>query len=69
MTSSKNLTCNGNLRQVFISVYSSVADPDPNLDPDPSDPFVFGRPGSEPDLLVRGMDTDPDPDPSITKQK
>jgi hypothetical protein len=38
-------------------------DPDPN--PDPSDPCVFGLPGSDP--LVRGMD--PDPDPSIIKQK
>ncbi len=24
----------------------SVADPDPNTDPDPSDPYVFGPPGS-----------------------
>jgi len=25
---------------------SSVADPDPNSDPDPTDPFVFGPPVS-----------------------
>ena len=25
----------------------NVADPDPNKDPDPSDPYVFGPPGSE----------------------
>jgi hypothetical protein len=31
--------------------------------PDPPDPSVFGLP----DPLVRGMD--PDPDPSISKQK
>ncbi len=39
-------------------------------DPDPSDPHVFGLLGLlDPDLdpLTRGMD--PDPDPSITKQK
>ncbi len=41
-----------------INETSSV--PDPN--PDPPDPHVFGPPG-----LVRGMD--PDPDPSIVKQK
>ncbi len=45
----------------------SVADPDPN--PDLSDPYVFGPPGSgltllDPDPLVRGMD----PDPSIAKE-
>jgi hypothetical protein len=27
-------------------VQCSVADPDPNLDPDPPDPLVFGPPGS-----------------------
>jgi hypothetical protein len=49
----------------------SVADPDPNLDPDPPDPHVFGL--LDPDPLVRGMDPDPDPaldpdpDPSIIK--
>ncbi len=39
-------------------------------DPDPSDPYVFGPPGSEPDPLVRGIDPDsyPAPDPSIIKQ-
>ena len=36
-----------------------------NLDPDPSDPYVFGPPGTDPDPLVRRMD----PDPSIIKQK
>ncbi len=48
---------------------SSVPDPDPN--PDPLDPRVFGLP--DPDPLVRGMDPDPaldpDPDPSIIMQK
>jgi hypothetical protein len=34
-------------------------------DPDPLDPYVLGL--LDPDLLVRGMD--PDPDPFITKQK
>jgi hypothetical protein len=44
----------------------SVADP--NQYPDPPDPRVFGPPGSgSGDPLVRGMD--PDPDPSINKQK
>jgi hypothetical protein len=47
------------------SVKTSVADPDPNLDPDLADPYVFGL--LEPDPLVRGMDLDPDP--SIIKQK
>jgi hypothetical protein len=45
---------------------SSVADPDPN-----PDPLVFGL--LDPDLLVRGMDPDPDPaldpNPSIIMQK
>jgi hypothetical protein len=40
-------------------VFSSVADPDP------SDPFVLGL--LDPEPLVRGMD--PDPAPSIIKQK
>jgi hypothetical protein len=48
-------------------VQISVADPNP--DPDPSDPRVFGPP----DPLVRGMDPDPaldpDPEPSILMQK
>ncbi len=39
---------------------SSVADPD---QPDPHD---FGPPGSR---SIRGMDSDPDPDPSIIMQK
>jgi hypothetical protein len=30
----------------LISVNASVADPDLNQDPDPSDPFDFGPPGS-----------------------
>jgi hypothetical protein len=46
---------------------TSVSDPDPR--PDPSDPYVFGPSDPNPDPLVRGMDTAPDPDPSITKQK
>ncbi len=47
---------------------SSVANPDPNLDPDL---HVFGPPGADPDPLIRGVDPDPAPDldPSITKQK
>jgi hypothetical protein len=32
-------------------------------DPDPQDPHVFGPPGSDP--LVRGMDPDLAPDPSL----
>ncbi len=36
-------------------------------DQDPSDPYVFGPPDPDPDLLGRGMD--PAPDPSVTKQK
>jgi hypothetical protein len=48
---------------LILSVIS-VAD----LDPHPSDPYVIGRLGLlDPDPLVRGMD--PDPDPSIIKQK
>jgi hypothetical protein len=42
-----------------------AADPDPNL----SDPCVLGLLDADPDPLVRGMDPDPNPDPSITKQK
>ncbi len=47
-------------RQNFVKLFYSVPDPDPN-----PDPHVFGPLGSGP--LVRGMD--PDPDPSISKQK
>ncbi len=38
-------------------------------DPDPPDPHVLGLP--DPDSLFRGMDLalNPDPDPSIIKQK
>jgi hypothetical protein len=46
--------------------WHGVADPDP----DPPDPRVFGPPGSGSGFisqLVRGID--PDPDPSIIKQK
>jgi hypothetical protein len=50
---------------VFDSLRSSVADPD--LNPDPRDPYVFGPPGSGSGLFVTGMD--PDPDPSIIIQK
>jgi hypothetical protein len=48
---------------------TSVEDQDPNPDPDPSDPYVFGLLDPDPDPLVRGMDSDPAPDLSITKQK
>ena len=43
--------------------------------PDPPDPRFFGLQDPDPDLLVRGMNTDPaldpstDPDPSIIMQK
>jgi hypothetical protein len=47
----------------FTKTISSVADPDP--DPDPKEPYVLGL--LDPDPLVRG--TDPDPAPSIIKQK
>ncbi len=43
-------------------VFSSVADPDPN-----PDQYVLGILDPDPDPLVRGMD--PDPAPSIIKQK
>ncbi len=36
-------------------------------DPDPPDPHVLGLP--DPDPLVRGLDPNPAPDPSIIKQK
>jgi hypothetical protein len=51
-----------------MSVFSSVADPNP--DPDPSDPHVLGLLNPDPVPLVRGMDPDqaPDPDPSIIMQ-
>ncbi len=48
-----------------ISVYNGV--PDPDLNPDLSDPYVFGLLDPDPDPLVRAMD--PDPDPTIIKQK
>jgi hypothetical protein len=44
-----------------LQLFSSVAD----SNPDPSDPYVFGPPGPDPDPLVRG--TYPDPDSSIFK--
>ena len=56
------------LQKYLQEIISSVADPNP-------DPHVFGPPGSDPDPLVRGMDTvpdpalDPNPDPSIIMQK
>jgi hypothetical protein len=50
-----------------IILAASVADPE--LDPDPQDPHVFGpsRSGSGGSISVRGMDPDPDPilDPSF----
>ncbi len=51
------------LLQTFLmdGLRSSVADPDPNSNPDPSDPFVLGL--LYPEQLVRGKD--PDPDPSV----
>jgi hypothetical protein len=45
--------------------FLQISVPNPNKDPDPQDPHVFGPPGSGP--LVKGMD--PDPHPSINKQK
>jgi hypothetical protein len=54
---------------------TSVADPDPNPDTDPSDPHVLGLLDPDPDPPVRGMDPDPDPaldpdpDHSIIMQK
>jgi hypothetical protein len=50
-------------QRIFLNALTSVADPDPAL----SDPYVFGPPGQDPDPIVKGMD--PDPDPSIIKQK
>jgi hypothetical protein len=46
---------------------SSVADPDPN--PDPPDPHVLDLLDSDPLVRVMDPDSDPAPDPSITKQK
>jgi hypothetical protein len=46
--------------------------PDPNPDPpdqDPPDPHFLGLPDPDLDPLVRYMDPDSDPDPSIIKQK
>jgi hypothetical protein len=57
--------------RVRDTVRSSVADLDPNQDPNPPDPHVLCLP--DPDPLVRGMHPDPDPaldpDPSIIMQK
>ncbi len=61
-----------------MSIIISVADPDrdPNpqdpyvfglLDPNPQDPYVFGLLDPDSDLLVRG--TDSEPYPFIIKQK
>jgi hypothetical protein len=55
---------------IKLNVGTSVADPNPDPDPpdpDPPDPrgFFLGR--LDPDSLGRSMD--PDPDPSIIKQK
>ncbi len=59
---------------------SSVADPYPNPDPpdpnpdppdpnpDPPDKYVLGLLDADPNPLVRGLDPDPAPDPSIIKQ-
>jgi hypothetical protein len=51
---------------IFL-VDTSVVDPDPN--PDPPDPHVFGPPGSG--FTSQSVDLDPalDPDPSIIVQK
>ncbi len=50
---------------VLVYNKSSVADPDS----DPSDPYVLGLLDPDPDTLVRGLDPDPAPDPSIIKLK
>jgi hypothetical protein len=55
------------LKVMSISLKSSVADPDPNLDP--PDQNVLSLLDADPNPLVRGMDPAPDPDPSIIKQK
>ncbi len=66
---------NSNIKEVWwphAILFVSVQDPDPNPDPDPPDPRVFGL--ADPDLLVRGMDPDPDQaldpdqDPTIIMQ-
>jgi hypothetical protein len=54
--------------QVFwwiLFLKNNVSDLDPIPDPDPPDPHVFEPPGSG--SIVRGID--PDPVPSIMKQK
>jgi hypothetical protein len=53
--------CRSGLHTQENTLHSSVADPDL------SDPMFLGLLDPNPDLLVRG--TDPDPDPSIIKQK
>jgi hypothetical protein len=50
---------------VKLSLVSSDVYPD--LNPDPSNRFVFGPPGSGSGFIVRRFD--PDPDPSVSKQK
>jgi hypothetical protein len=51
--------------KICLMIKTSVADQDLNPDPDPPDPHVLGLP--DPDPLVRGMDPDPAPYPSIIK--
>jgi hypothetical protein len=58
MMSKISSTCILGCACAIVFLLPSVADPDP---------YVFGPPGSDPDPLVRG--TDPDPAPSIIKQK
>ncbi len=59
------------LRTVLVNPNISLTSPVSrlaDLDPIP-DPYVLGLLDSDPDPLVRGMDPDTAPDPSINKQK
>ncbi len=52
------------LSRLFSTPFGSVADPDPN--PDPPDPHVFGPPGSGSTGSVADPDPNPDPpDPHV----
>ncbi len=58
----------GSSRTVMsVNQLVSVADPDLNPDPDPSDPYVFGPPVSGSGSISQRYDLDPAP--SIIKQK
>jgi hypothetical protein len=55
------------MNQIIPKLCSSVADPDPNQDPDPPDPRVFGPPGSRSGSISQSYGSNPGLDPSIIK--